>query len=109
MPSVNPQPEKPLTNVPQPASSAQAKSGMAPPTASNVSKQKKIAFALAILSIVIFVVGLIAGFTLAVAAILGAYALSVGIRSKSLGLIVTGSIGLALNLGLFLLASFANL
>jgi hypothetical protein len=106
------QPAQPVTQptaFPQPATTSVTPiSGMTPPTSANLEKQKKLALILAIASIVIFIVGLIVGYVLAIAAFLGAYALVIGIRTKSVPTIILGAIGLVLNLGLYTLSIFVK-
>jgi hypothetical protein len=91
---------------PQPAVSSQVTNGMKPPTSANIQKQQKIALGASILSIVIFIGGLLIGYVFAAAAFLGAYAIAVGVRSnpKPKLTITLGAIGLALNLGLYILS-----
>jgi len=113
MPPVTQQPtptENPTTPpiVPQPASSAQNVGGLKPATKENVDKQKKVAFFLSLASLGLLVLGLLFGFTLPFAAVLGAYALYVGIRTKTKKLIVLGSIGLVLNFAVYILAVLTN-
>jgi len=109
-PATTPQPSfTPPTNVSQPSAGAQDVSGMNPPTKENLEKQKKIAYGLAIVSILLFVVGILFGYSLAFAAIAGAYALFIGIKTKTTPLIVLGAIGTVINLALFTLATFSNL
>ncbi|MBC7565222.1 hypothetical protein H7100_03285 [Candidatus Saccharibacteria bacterium] len=94
-------------NFPQPAaSSATPISGMKPPTIINVQKQKKWALVAAIASIAIFVGGLLFGYVFAAAAILGAYAVAIGARTKATPTIILGVIGLVLNFGLYTLSLF---
>lgn len=103
------QPAAQSTAFPQPATTSITPiSGMTPPTSANLEKQKKLALILAIASIVIFIVGLIVGYVLAIAAFLGAYALVIGIRTKSVPTIILGTIGLVLNLGLYVLSMFVK-
>lgn len=108
---IQPAPLPPLGAAPQPVApiqpgiSSQPIAGMQPATSANLEKQKKLAFVLAIASIIIFVIALLFGYVLAGAAILGAYAVSVGIRVKSKSIIIIGAIGTVLNLG-FYIASF---
>ena len=94
--------------VPQPAVSAHAITGMKPPTSSFTSVQGKLALVIAIISIIIFFVGIITGYIWMYTAFLGAYATAVGIRTKSKLIITLGAVGTILNLGLTLLAVFAN-
>jgi len=105
---MNPQnqqtPQSQIDPVQQPAVSAQAVTGMKAPSGSYTSRQRKIALFLAILSIVIFFVGIIFGYVWIYTAFLGAYATAVGIRTKSKLIIVLGIVGTILNLGLFLLS-----
>jgi hypothetical protein len=100
------QPTPQPSAFPQPAATTQALTGLKPPTTANIEKQKKIALGAAILSIVIFIVGLIAGYVFAAAAFLGAYAIAIGIRAnpKPKLTIALGSVGLVLNLGLYILS-----
>ena len=108
-------PKDPTTNqqtpespIPQPAVSAHAITGMKPPTSSFTSVQGKLALTIAIISIVIFFIGIITGYIWMYTAFLGAYATAVGIRTKSKLIIILGAAGTILNLGLTLLAIFAN-
>jgi hypothetical protein len=103
------QPITQLTSVPQPASSATVTNGMAPQTSERLAKQKKLAYALSIVSIVIFVVALASGYTFAFAALLAAYGLMVGIRTKTVPLIVVAAIGLVLNFGVYTISVFSSL
>ena len=88
----------------QPASSAQFTSGVQAPTKENLAKQLKWARIAIIASFVIFVVGLFVGFAALLGAILGAYAVSVGLRAKAKGVITLGIIAGALNLIFYILA-----
>lgn len=108
-PPLNPAPAPQPSTVPQPAATAQAVTGMAPPTKENLQKQAKVAMVLSIISIAIFVIGIIFGFTWALAAILGAYGAAIGVRTKSVPLIIVGAIGLVLNFGLYTISIFSNL
>ena len=105
-PAQTAQPIPQPTTFPQPATSAQAVTGLKPPTTANIEKQKKIALGAAILSIIIFIGGLIVGYVFAAAAFLGAYAIAVGVRAnpKPKLTIILGSVGLVLNLGLYILS-----
>jgi hypothetical protein len=105
-PTASTQPAAQPTVFPQPAATAGAVTGMAPPTAANLQKQKKLALILAIISIVIFIIGLVVGYVFAAAALLGAYAVVIGIRTKAMPTIILGAIGLVLNFGLYTLSIF---
>lgn len=103
------QPPQPVQTgtFPQPAaSSATPISGMKPPTAANLQKQKKWALIAAVASIAIFIGGLLFGYVFAAAALLGAYAVAIGARTKATPTIILGAIGLVLNFGLFTLSFF---
>lgn len=101
------QPTQQPAAFPQPAAtSATPVTGMTPPTSSNLQKQKKLALILAIISVVIFIIGLIVGYVFAAAAILGAYAVVIGARTKAVPTIVIGALGLILNFGLYTLSLF---
>lgn len=95
---------------PQPAATAQVTNGMKPPTSANIAKQQKFALIASIASIAIFIVGLLLGYVFAAAALLGAYAIAIGIRSnpKPKLTITLGAIGLILNFGLYTLSLFAK-
>ena len=111
-PTPNPDPmTPPPTSVPQPSGYTQQMTGVAPQTAENYQKQKKLAILFAIASYALFVLGILFGFATGLGAILGALTLATGIRGKvkSPLLIVMGSIGLALNFGLFTLATIQSL
>jgi len=115
-PTVTPEtPAQPTTPVTQPSPMSQpvmdaaAAGGYRIPTKENLSKLKKIGYVLAILSIVLFFVVLSFGYTLAGLAFLGAFGLLYGIKTKTVPLIVLGSIGLVLNLGAYTIAVFSSL
>ncbi|MDB5161855.1 MAG: hypothetical protein JWM52_363 [Candidatus Saccharibacteria bacterium] len=97
------------TVVPQPSTSTAVTSGVVPLTKENTQKQKKLGLILGIVSIVAFIISLFIGYTAPFMAILGAYSLYIGIRTKTVGLIVLGSFGTILNLGIYTLAVFTNL
>ena len=97
------------SKIPQPSSSAETTTGMKPATTQNLGKRKTLALVLSIASLVIFIVGLLVGFILPIAAVLGAYGLYIGIRTKTPYLIVLGSIGLAANFILYTLAVILKL
>lgn len=106
-PTPVPQPTPPV--IPQPSASATVTSGVVPLTKENTQKQKKLGLILGIVSVVAFVASLFIGYTAPFMAILGAYSLYIGIRTKTIGLIVLGSFGTVLNLGIYTLAVFSNL
>jgi len=115
-PSVTPEtPAQPTTPVTQPSTISQpvldaaSTGGYRIPTKENLSKLKKIGYVLAILSIVLFFVVLSFGYTLAALALLGAFGLLYGIKTKTTLLIVLGSIGLILNLGAYTISVLSSL
>ncbi|MEO6109679.1 MAG: hypothetical protein ABIP50_01550 [Candidatus Saccharimonadales bacterium] len=95
--------------IAQPSPSASVVSGVVPLNQENTNKQQRIGLILGIISIAGFIISLFVGYSLALVAILGAYTLSIGVRTKSVGLIILGSFGTVLNLGLFILAAISNL
>jgi len=115
MPPVDQQPTQPPAPtstpvVPQPSPSAQSfTGGVTPLTQDNIEKQKKLARTLIIISAVLLVVGLLVGFASAAGAVLGAYALSIGIRTKSTPLKIGGAVTLGLNFTLFTVATILNI
>ena len=83
--------------------------GIKPNTKENVFKQKRLAYILSIVSLVIFFVAFFYGYALGTAAFLGAYGLLVGIKTKTTPLIILGSIGILLNFGFYTISVFSNL
>ena len=104
-----PQQQPQQSAVPQPMAFTQQMSGMAAPTTTNIEKQRKLGLGLSILSIVIFVVALLFGYIVLLAAALGAYGVISGIRAKSKLLITLGSVGLGLNLIGYIFSAIYNL
>jgi hypothetical protein len=109
VPSPEQQPIQQPVAFPQPAATSSTPvTGMTPPTSANLQKQKKLAFILAIVSVVIFIIGLFFGYVFAAAAILGAYAVVIGVRTKAVPTIIIGALGLVLNFGLYTLSIFVK-
>lgn len=112
-PSPTPDPMAPATPpvVPQPSGYNQKPAGVTPLTTENIAKQRKIGIFLAIVSYLLFIAGVIFGFATGAGALLGAVTLAMGVRGKvkSPLLIVMGSIGLALNFGLYTLATILSI
>ena len=101
-------PEKPVS---QPSQSAEFSSGMKPATNANVEKKKRLALWLGIAGIAIFIIGILYGFAVGAGAILGAYALLIGLQSKpkSKSLIIIGSLGLISNFTLFTILTILSI
>jgi hypothetical protein len=97
------------TSVPQPAQTAELVNGMQAPTAAHLKKQRRLGYILSIASIVLFLVAFYYGYVLGILAFLGAYGLLMGIKTKTVPLIVLGSIGLLLNFGFYTISVFSNL
>jgi len=106
------EPQQPVTQpsgVPQPAQTANLVNGMQAPTKEYLLKQKRIGYVLSIISIVLFVVALLNGYVFGILALLAAYGLLMGIKTKTVLLIVLASIGLLLNFGFYTISVFSNL
>ncbi len=88
----------------QPVFNQATASGLPPATAEYNKKQLIFGWVLAIASPVVLIVVLLFGWVLAATAIGSAYAASIGIRQKKIGLIVVGAIGTLAGLGLYLAA-----
>jgi len=97
------------TNVPQPAQTAELVNGMNPPTKENLKKKITLGYILSIASIILFLVAFYFGYVFGVLALLGAIGLLYGIKTKTVSLIVLGSIGLLLNFGFYTISVFSSL
>jgi len=107
---MQPEEKKPVTqptSVPQPTLNTATAQGMQAPTKQNLKKQKIAGYIFAIISMLWFIASFASGYATGAPAILGAFALLFGIKSKSVPLIVLGSIGLALNFALYTFAVFS--
>ena len=98
--------EQTTGKMPQPATSAQFTSGINSPDAKSPRKQRNIGMWVSVTSILIGPLLLYVGFVSGVAALLGAYGASLGIRSKSILVTILGLTGLALNGVVYALAFF---
>jgi len=95
------------TSVPQPKLNVATAQGMRAPTKENLKKQMIAGYIFAVVSIIWFIVSFTSGYATGAPAILGAFALLFGIKSKNIPLIVLGSIGLALNFAIYTFAIFS--
>ena len=97
------------TNVPQPTQTAELVNGMNAPTKENLKKKITLGYILSIASIILFLVAFYFGYVFGVLALLGAIGLLYGIKTKTVSLIVLGSIGLLLNFGFYTISVFSSL
>jgi len=97
------------TTVPQPTQSTEVMNGMTPPTKENLKFKKKLGYILSIASIVIFFIAFYYGYVFGAVALLAAFGLLHGIKTKTTPVIVIASIGLLLNLGFYIISVFSNL
>lgn len=112
----NQQPQTPSTEQPaaqppvaQPTPSANTVGGLKPMTPENMKKSLRTAWLFGAGSIIALVLGIfVTSIAAPLGAILGAWALYIGMRLKQKGLIVIGSIGL-LNLVVYLIVVVANI
>ena len=92
----------------QPAPAAQHVTGMPPATPKNVQSQKKFALILGLISLVAGGAALaLYGLGIGIFAVFGAYALYIGIRTKTIYLSVIGAAGLLITIAAFILGFIA--
>jgi hypothetical protein len=110
-PVATPQPSATVQGADGPQASAYAAatpSTMALPTQEARTKNKRLGWILTIVMIAIIVGGLLFGYVLGLASIIGAYAVSLGIRYKLWGIVWTAGVIAGLNLALYILTIFVN-
>ena len=93
----------------QPSPNAQSTGGVIPPTARNITLQKRYALIAGIISIVVNIILFVFGFASLFLAALGAYALYIGIRRKAPPLIIVGSIGVVLTVASMIILTLLSL